>query len=253
MGRGGLRRGAITAALAAFGAAVATGCSATDVSTTSGTNVVNGKALFVAKCGTCHTLTRAGTRGVTGPNLDRAFAQARTDGFGESTFAGVVEGQIRHPNRNAQVDPKTGKILPLMKANIVKGDDVRDVAAYVSMAAARPGKDQGLLATVGEKKAEGNAAEENGTIDIPTASAGLAFRFATGSGKAGTLKLESQNPQQTPHNIAIEGNGVDAKGKIVQGGATSEVTVDLKPGQYTFYCSVQGHRQAGMVGKITIK
>ena len=141
----------------------------------------------------------------------------------------------------------------MMKANIVKGEDVRDVAAYVAMAAARSGKDSGLLASVGAKKAEGNSAEKSGVIDMPTAAAGLAYRFATASGKPGKVEIDSKNSQQTPHNIAIEGNGVNSQGKIVQGGATSSLTVDLKPGEYTFFCTVQGHRQAGMVGKLTIK
>jgi uncharacterized cupredoxin-like copper-binding protein len=39
----------------------------------------------------------------------------------------------------------------------------------------------------------------------------------------------------------------------VQGGADSTIKVDLKPGNYTFYCSVPGHREGGMVGKLTVK
>ena len=74
-----------------------------------GDNVVNGKQQFVAKCGSCHILNRAGTKGVTGPNLDQAFARAREDGFGESTFEGIVHRQIEQPARRAQVDPATGK------------------------------------------------------------------------------------------------------------------------------------------------
>ena len=74
-----------------------------------GEDLVNGKEQFVAQCGACHVLERAGTTGVTGPDLDAAFAQARKDGLGESTFAGVVEQQILHPNINAQVDPATGR------------------------------------------------------------------------------------------------------------------------------------------------
>src|SRR3954465_10925460 len=84
-------------------------------------NVVNGKQQFASKCGTCHTLARAGTKGTTGPNLDEAFVRARQDGFKNSTFAGMVEGQIRHPSRLAQVDPKTHKPLATMPANVVTG------------------------------------------------------------------------------------------------------------------------------------
>ena len=76
--------------------------------------------------------------------------------LGESTFAGVVNQQILHPNRNAQVDPKTGKPLPLMPAGLVTGSDARDVAAYVAQAASKSGEDTGKLASVGASKAEGH-------------------------------------------------------------------------------------------------
>ena len=60
-----------------------------------------GKAMFVQKCGSCHTLNRAGTQGQTGPNLDAAFAQALKDGEGRNTVEGIVHRQILHPRRNS--------------------------------------------------------------------------------------------------------------------------------------------------------
>jgi plastocyanin len=217
-------------------------------------NLVNGKQLFAEKCGACHVLARAGTTGTTGPNLDAAFRQSRADGLGQSTFQGVVERQILNPNRNPQLDPSKGDkaTLPSMPAKIVTGTDARDVAAYVASAVAKPGKDTGRLAAVGAQKATGTAVEKNGTLDIPIAQAGLAFKYANATATAGQVKVTAMNPQSTGHNIAIQGNGVDQKGQVVTN-ATSTVTVDLKPGTYTFYCSVPGHREGGMVGKLTVK
>src|SRR3712207_886413 len=97
-----------------------------------GDNLVAGKQAFVERCGSCHTLARAGTTGVTGPNLDESFQQARRDGFGESTFEGVVAEQIRVPLRAPQRDPLTGRQLAPMPANLVTGETVQDVAAYVA-------------------------------------------------------------------------------------------------------------------------
>src|SRR5918998_156654 len=124
---------AALATAASITALAASGCGREQES-----DMVNGKALFTEKCGSCHVLARAGTKGVTGPNLDAAFERARIDGFGESTFQGMVHKQIVAPARTRQVDPKTGKLLPLMPPDLVTGDDAEDVAAYAASAVGKP-------------------------------------------------------------------------------------------------------------------
>jgi mono/diheme cytochrome c family protein len=103
----------------------------------------NGKAQFVEKCGSCHVLERAGTGGTTGPDLDTAFQTALADGMDRDTVEGIVHRQILHP-----------RIDSAMPAELVKGDDASDVAAYVGYAAARTGDDQGALATAGLAQAK---------------------------------------------------------------------------------------------------
>jgi mono/diheme cytochrome c family protein len=97
-----------------------------------------GKALFTERCGSCHTLARAGTQGQVGPSLDAAFRTALAAGEGRQTVQGIVHSQILHPRKSSQ-----------MPAGLVKGSDAEDVAAYVAYAAARPGDDQGALAQAG--------------------------------------------------------------------------------------------------------
>jgi hypothetical protein len=77
--------------------AIVSGCQLTS----HGDNLVNGKKLFIgeARCGSCHTLARAGTKGTPGPDLDQAFQRALVDGFKRSTIKGVVHGQILHPEQ----------------------------------------------------------------------------------------------------------------------------------------------------------
>jgi mono/diheme cytochrome c family protein len=106
-----------------------------------GDNIVQGKALFIEKCGACHALARAGTAGSVGPDLDAAFRRARADGLGADTIAGVVAEQIDHPRRGSR-----------MPADLVTGDDAENVAAYVAEAAAVPGQDSGRLADVGGRR-----------------------------------------------------------------------------------------------------
>jgi len=236
------------AGIAVAAAVVLSGCELKD----DGDNLVNGKTQFAQKCAGCHTLARAGSQGVTGPNLDAAWQRANQDGLGRSTYKGLVHKQILYPGRFAQSSPVTGKPEQPMPAKLVTGEDAEDVAAYVAFAAARPGDDSGALAQAGQTKAEGTAQARNGTLDIPVGQ-GFSFRFANAEAPAGQVTLSSKNPQTTDHNIAVDGNGINEKGPVVKNGATSTVEVKLKPGTYSFYCSVPGHRQAGMAGKLTVK
>jgi mono/diheme cytochrome c family protein len=204
-------------------------------------DVVAGKQLFVSKCGSCHTLSRANTKGNVGPNLDEAFQQAIKDGLQRDGIRGAVHGWILHP--------ALGGIMP---AKLVTGDDAVDVAAYVATAVARPGKDSGLLATAVKQAGGGKpAVEKDGTIEIDADPTGqLAYVTNRGQAKAGKFTVESRNKSGTGHNIVIDGKG---KGQVVDNGAVSKFQADFRPGTYTFYCSVPGHREAGMVGKLTVK
>jgi plastocyanin len=225
------------------------GCDLTD----EGTNLVNGKQKFVEACGRCHALARAGTTSPIGPNLDNAFERARQDGFGESTFEGLVRAQIASPNPRPSRDPETGDVLEPMPPDLVKGDDAEDVAAYVASAAARPGEDGGRLAQVGGGP-EGTAEAEGGVLEIPADPSGATFfTFADAQAPAGPLDVRSPNESNVPHNIAIDGGGVDEEGPVVQDGGVSELQVDLQAGEYSFYCSVPGHREGGMEGTLTVE
>jgi cbb3-type cytochrome c oxidase subunit III len=112
-------------------ALAASGCGTTGLPDGSG-DTTRGKELFTAKCGRCHELADAGTKGQVGPNLDNAFRQSRKDGLGERTIESVVRGQISYPVEK----PSTGSLG--MPADIVTGADADSVAAYVASVAALP-------------------------------------------------------------------------------------------------------------------
>jgi len=81
----------------------------------------------------------------------------------------------------------------------------------------------------------------------------LKFDKSSLSAKAGNVTITMDNPSPVPHAVAVEGNGVDKDGQTVGMGGKSTVTVSLKPGTYTFYCPVDGHKAAGMKGTLTVK
>ena len=72
-------------------------------------------------------------------------------------------------------------------------------------------------------------------------------------GSVGPATIVMANPSSIPHNVSLEGNGEEQEGETVGKGGTSEVSAELKTGTYTFYCSVPGHRQGGMEGKLTVQ
>jgi len=105
-----------------------------------------GKQQFTQACGVCHTLADAGTAGRIGPNLDDAFAQARTDGMTSDTFTQIVAAQIRFPiemtSTGAPGMPPADTTLPSCDdvaegAFCVTDQDqaVADIAAYVAAVA----------------------------------------------------------------------------------------------------------------------
>jgi len=217
------------AALAAVALLIAAGCGGDEPA-----DVAGGKELFTQKCGACHILKNADTKGVQGPNLDLAFQQSIRDGLGRSTVEGVVRKQIALPQ---------GSQMP---SNLVEGKDAEAVAAYVASAIGKPAEGGGAAGPSGTAKADAK-----NVVSIPADPNGqLAYEVKTAEAKAGKVTVQSKNDSSVPHDIAIEGGPT---GPVVQGGKVSEISANLKAGKYTFYCSVPGHEQAGMKGTLTVK
>jgi plastocyanin len=233
-------------------AAVALLLSACSSGSTGDADLVAGKQQFVAKCGSCHVLNRAGTKGTAGPDLDQAFQQSLKDGIPRSGIRGVIHEQILYPANFENEGGKRADGSAAMPAKVVTGKAARDVAAYVATVVARPGKDTGLLGTAVKQAGGGAPAEaKNGTLSIPADPGGqLAYATNQASAPPGKLTVEMPNKSSTPHDIVIDGKG---KGEIVKDGGVSKFETTFAAGTYTYYCSVPGHRQAGMQGKLTVK
>jgi plastocyanin len=239
--------------LRALGVLLGTGCLALacggcSAKRFSNPNVIVGKQQFVAKCGSCHTLARAETKGIVGPNLDEAFRQSLAEGLGRSTVESVVYGQVLNPNRYG-----------VMPQGLASGSTLDDIAAYVSQSVDRPGSDTGLLASAVAPAGSGKpAVEKEGKLQIEANPAGqLAYTASKATASAGPVTITMGNMSGVTHNLAVQ-TGTGATGPVL--GATkflskgsSSITLNLKPGTYTFFCQVPGHRQAGMEGTLTVK
>jgi mono/diheme cytochrome c family protein len=208
---------------------------------------IEGKTLFIKNCGSCHTLARANSKGSIGPNLDDAFAESLSQGFGRTVIGGIVEQQIEYPNTAGRM-PK----LPLTTRQAA------DIAAYVQYAAARPGTDTGLLGQVGVTQVGAAATEKNGKLAFSANPSGqLLYTVKAATATAGPVTISMTNMSGVPHNLAIQ-QGTGATGTLVghtpiAASGTHSIAVNLKAGTYTFYCQVPGHRAAGMSGTLTVK
>jgi cbb3-type cytochrome c oxidase subunit III len=147
-GRAGVLGAGLTAA-----ALLAAGCGTGGVaSAAQHPDPQNGQKLFTQHCAACHTLAAAGTTGTIGPNLDNAFAGIRKEGYPQSTIENVVLDQIRLGSGPIATYTTNKKFTPQtpMPANIVKGEDAIDVAAYVASVAGVGGyTTSGSLASLG--------------------------------------------------------------------------------------------------------
>ena len=140
------RVGALGAGLAAA-ALLAAGCGYGGAANAGGArpDTQSGQQLFTQSCGSCHTLSAAGTSGTIGPDLDNAFAADVQEGYPQSVIENVVLDQIRLGSGPGPIatysNGKLGnfKVQTQMPANIVKGQDALDVASYVASVAGQSG------------------------------------------------------------------------------------------------------------------
>ena len=80
----------------------------------------------------------------------------------------------------------------------------------------------------------------------------LAYNTKQLSAKAGTVTITMTNMSPLEHNVTVAEGSKGLGATPTFKGATMKLTLKLKPGKYTFYCSVPGHRQAGMEGTLNV-
>jgi plastocyanin len=115
--------------------------------------------------------------------------------------------------------------------------------------------ESGSEAGGGGNEAEGGTAGSAATLDFEAdPGGGLAYTEKSATSEAGKVTVNFTNPQGVSHDVAIEDSGGKEVGATeVIGEGSDSTVVDLEPGDYTFFCSVPGHREAGMEGELTVK
>jgi len=119
--------------------------------------------------------------------------------------------------------------------------------------AAEPGTTAAQTDETGETE-EGETEDDGGgegtTLELAAdPDGGIAFDQDELSAAAGPITISFTNAAAIPHNVSVEGQ----TSETIQGGATTELDLDLEAGEYDFICAVPGHAAQGMTGTLTVE
>jgi len=101
-------------------------------------------------------------------------------------------------------------------------------------------------------RSQNEARENEGGATINVVAKDFSFALAASKAEAGAITFVVQNNGSMQHDFAIRGNGVEQKTPKIKPGETARLTVDLKPGAYSYVCTIPGHEQLGMNGTFTV-
>ena len=117
---------------------------------------------------------------------------------------------------------------------------------------ARARRDGTAIATAGEEEEIKEEATSSELRLVADPSGAPAYDRKTGAVKAGTVTIRFVNASTTEHNVAVAQGSRQLGESPTINGADTELKVDLRPGEYEYYCTIDGHRAAGMEGVLTV-
>lgn len=267
-------------------AGIAAGCGTEKVEVAQTNPNYTGAELFNQRCSGCHTLSFAATHGsasnprsaevVNGPNfdvrcerpVDRVLYAIKNGGFSGAIMPqNIVVGQqaidvakfvATYAGRQAKASPgvpqcdqqQIGQITPLNATATTPGSNTTPSATTTTATTTTPTTTPTTQTTT--TPAAGNGGATVSQSADPTGQ--LKFTKSSLTAKSGKVTIDFTNKSPVPHDMVIQqGSSGSVIGKTpVFSGGSKTFTVTLKPGTYTFYCSVPGHRQAGMQGTLTV-
>ena len=130
----------------------------------------------------------------------------------------------------------------------------RDAEHAEAAAAAPAGGEQTTPAATTTTTTTGAAQGGEQTVNVSSPADGTpVFEPSKLTAKAGAVTIDYENPSPAPHSIAIEVGGETLDESETGTEATLTASADLEPGRFVYYCTVPGHREAGMEGTLTVK
>jgi uncharacterized cupredoxin-like copper-binding protein len=121
-----------------------------------------------------------------------------------------------------------------------------------SAEAAGPGRTSTQATTTQAASTTGATTTTSAPASVQVSESEFKIALPKSTVAAGSYSFEVKNDGHIPHNLVVQGNGVHEKTPTIQPGKSATLSVDLKPGTYDVYCSIPGHKQAGMDAKLTV-
>jgi plastocyanin len=127
-------------------------------------------------------------------------------------------------------------------------------AEHAEEASTAPAQEETTTPTPATTTTNRAAQEGEQTIQVSSPADGaLVFEPSKLTAKTGTVTIRYDNPSPVDHSVAIEAGSETLDESETAADATLTATAELEPGEYAFYCTVPGHREAGMEGTLTVK
>jgi plastocyanin len=195
-------------------------------------------------------LAAAGTAVITSGGEEKAGAESKPTytQFGENT-----PDTAAPESANKAPAAATGGSTAPAESTPAASTPTASTPAKTTPAKKAPAKKQSPKATTGTPAPPSSPAATATTLKLAANPAGqLAYTTKSLSAKAGKLTIDFSNASPVEHDVAIaQGSTVAGQTPVFTGGSKT-LTITLKPGAYTFYCTVPGHRAAGMEGTLTV-
>lgn len=145
-------------------------------------------------------------------------------------------------------------IVPLALVACGDDDETSSVNATSEQSSTETGGGYGAASGGGDDGAAATTEDAAGGGEtIAIAETEYKLDPAEVTAKAGSVTLDVSNDGGAVHNLEIEGNDVEEVTDMLDPGDSGSLTVDLAPGEYELYCAIDGHRDLGMEGSLTVE
>ncbi len=174
--------------------------------------------------------------------------------IGASTFAVLYskehaehrEHELEHANEVIEAEEHGGPDREAEEDDILKEDEEGGASPSEG---AEGHEDASKEETSGGEAAGGSG----GVLEVMANESSLAYEEKSLETEAGKVEIDFDNPSPIEHDVKIEKDGEEIGGTDIVSAGKDSATIELEPGDYTFFCSVPGHREAGMEGPLTVK